>query len=674
MWLWGEENPGEGNMEQLRLSIATLDRCSEQLLQMMAALQHARSRVEDAWSGVAYMNWRENLDFQIGYCVNFFDALDSSRRAYTNYCYRVEGIAHLAAPLIRELGEIRSALRADCAISSLPFTDCSALLFSRAAQDLHHDQKNNELRVLSALRHLADERRVADQLCLSAIRDAAPDAWPARRDALAAVGITTFAQASDARIFSDIQAYAGTIARGFGNAADCQQFVALAAAYQQRSSLTTVLQESLGTEGVAVLLSEVSAWVIAQKNRDHPEAAQLVLALLGSLSEQNFQTAAARYPEIGIALSEYPTEVHQWWNGYGDSEDLYSPTAEQEKLVVLAPSLIGNLEGVAYWARGQANRIVLEQKITELEQKCSRNEPDQAAVRLRLAKLITIRRALLETDSPAEKTLISLQADAPSAPLAAIAVGDLDRSAYVSFQVSGMNATTANMTDSVRDAASLYRAEVKAALYAGAEHDIAVVAWIGYEAPNFFAVVSDANADRGSYQFATAIRGYRANNVDSSEKTFLAVFAHSYGSTTVMNAVKRENLGIDAFAMYGSAGVPADIGQVSDLHIPHHQVWVGETRDDRLAPIGRTVGRRPDPAQWSDVMHFATDGGVIDPETGEMLQAAHGHSQYVQPETESLRNMAMIGINASSRVLSDQIILAPGPTSSEQLQEQGAFV
>ena len=77
------------------------------------------------------------------------------------------------------------------------------------------------------------------------------------------------------------------------------------------------------------------------------------------------------------------------------------------------------------------------------------------------------------------------------------------------------------------------------------------------------------------------------------------------------------------------------------------KVWVGEAAWD---PVVHTAFFGVDPGSDEFGARTMSVAGGVDPETGEILTASVGHDWYLEPGTESLRNLSLIGIDRGDLV------------------------
>lgn len=81
---------------------------------------------------------------------------------------------------------------------------------------------------------------------------------------------------------------------------------------------------------------------------------------------------------------------------------------------------------------------------------------------------------------------------------------------------------------------------------------------------------------------------------------------------------------------------------MNDLHVRNHNVYVGEAPFD---PVPNSAWFGSDPAAPSYGAKKMAVGGGFDAITNEFLAPSFGHNDYFGVGTESMRNMALIGID-----------------------------
>jgi hypothetical protein len=387
-----------------------------------------------------------------------------------------------------------------------------------------------------------------------------------------------------------------------------------------------------------------------------------LLAGLSRLSRAELSEFGRDYPAVIAELIASPPaakDVATWW----------TTTAFNQRTSMLrgTPQLIGALEGLPYSVRDSANRLFLVQSQTEIRQRMEdgvgRAVRDELTARLNMLSEVA---AALETGpGEAKRTLVSL--DATGEGRAVIAVGDLRTADYVSYLVPGMffgvgaqigawTDTAAELGDVQRDwlerladdadAVSTPAESAESAQPAESAEPIptvATIAWIGYQTPSIVNVASMELAREGRDALTDSLEGLRVAR--GADQPYLAILAHSYGSTAALLALEENDVAVDALAMVGSPGSSART--VAELHVTGGNVWVAGAEWDPI-PASGAFGSQPMSPEFG-AHHFGVDGGH-DPVTGEPLTGAVNHNDYFVSGGESFRNLALIGIGKGAHV------------------------
>lgn len=370
-----------------------------------------------------------------------------------------------------------------------------------------------------------------------------------------------------------------------------------------------------------------------QSNRVLRELSQVSLSDIAAFIQAN-PTA------IDSLLTDPPlaAEVSIWWSSLDGERRVALRTA--------TPELVGNLDGIPFAYRDIANRSMLTLTIDELEATIA-NEDGRTIVenaKMQLRMLTSIDEALGSAHSDSRRTLMSLDVDGQGK--AAIVLGDLRTADYVTFMVPGMFFTIEGQMGYWTDAAARLGDEQRSWLALLGEHPdatVATVAWIGYQTPNLTNVGSIENALEGRDLLAGAIQGLQS--LRGADQPYVTVIGHSYGSTAALMALTEYDFEVDALAVVGSPGSPAK--SVDELHVRDGNVYVGEAPWDPV-PDSAFFGSDPGSASYGARIFGAV--GATDPLTHEQLAASFGHIEYFTPGTESLRNLALIGIDAGDLV------------------------
>jgi hypothetical protein len=178
-----------------------------------------------------------------------------------------------------------------------------------------------------------------------------------------------------------------------------------------------------------------------------------------------------------------------------------------------------------------------------------------------------------------------------------------------------------------------------AALAAEASHlqpgaRLAVIAWLGYPAPAMLstAILTSDDAEAGARALRPLVTAL-ARHGDQ-----VALLCHSYGS--VVCGLAAPGLPVSDIAVFGSPGMDASSVAALDTKA---RVWAGRGGDDliRFVPHVQFLG-----------IGFGAD--PVSPGFGARVFAAGpgGHSDYLRPDSVSLRNLAEIALGAPAAVTS----------------------
>ena len=330
-----------------------------------------------------------------------------------------------------------------------------------------------------------------------------------------------------------------------------------------------------------------------------------------------------------------------WWAGRS--------SASKKSFLSEAPALLGNLEGIPYRARDNANRSLLSKSITELNASMSQlGRGEVVAARLRLHMLEQVRHAVGSSTATQPKSLLTF--DGSGQGRAAIVIGNLAKADYVSYLVPGMFFSVDTALGTWTDIATDLNQEQTQWLSRLAEVDpsmagksVATVAWIGYETPGITQIASLSLAQEGADLIGRAIDGVQS--LRSRSEPFVTVIGHSYGSTAAMIELAKGGLQVDALALIGSPGSAAQTA--SDLSVRNDNVYVGEAAWD---PVVNSAFYGSDPGSGAFGAKKMSVAGGVDPITHRALTASAGHLGYFEPGSESMRNLALIGLNQGALV------------------------
>ncbi|BDI21945.1 alpha/beta hydrolase [Herbiconiux sp. L3-i23] len=324
-------------------------------------------------------------------------------------------------------------------------------------------------------------------------------------------------------------------------------------------------------------------------------------------------------------------ETETWWNSLS--------SARQAELIEDDPVLVGNLDGVPFDVRDEVNRAVLAERISDIGSALTNGMGKAAAVQSAqtLRMLNEIDESLDREDGTPKRRLIVLDTEFPGK--AAVALGDLEQADFISVLVPGaLLSVREHMSEWTKVTADLYAEQEAWQSTFDDERTVATVSWIGYQTPDVTNAIGLDLAEAGATALSSFVNGIKS--LRPGAEPYISVFAHSYGATATTYALSRGWMSIDALAMMGSPG--GDVSDVSGLAVPDDRVWVGEAPWD---PFVNSAFFGIDPSAPSFGAKRMSVSGAADPVTGAALSASVGHDWYLEPGTESLRNLSLIGID-----------------------------
>lgn len=406
-----------------------------------------------------------------------------------------------------------------------------------------------------------------------------------------------------------------------------------------------------GTVNIAA--ARVPAWKLASL---HGVELLDQLALLTRSQLGSFVTSHPASVDALLANPPAAAEIATFWS--------QTTAAQHANLLSAAPRVVGGVEGFPYSVRDVANRTNLTNLENGIRSQLSTGVGRAAADELtkQLHMLEQVRTALKVGSSKNPRELVSL--DASGEGRAVIIIGNASTADYVDYLIPGMFSDVdtqivafADSSDNIATQQQAWIKKLNPGVPASQLPTVATFAWIGYQTPNIVNVASMQLAREGQVSFTASLEGLRAERaarvtkaadgtVTAGTQPYVAVLAHSYGSTAVMLSLQDDAVSVDALAIVGSPGSPAR--SVSQLKVTNGNVWVGAAETDPVPQTG-IFGSQPLSASYG-AHRFGVDGAT-DPVSQSSLRGAVGHNDYFVSGTESLRNMVLIGINRGDLVL-----------------------
>ena len=359
-----------------------------------------------------------------------------------------------------------------------------------------------------------------------------------------------------------------------------------------------------------------------------------------------------------------PQEVASWWSSLSDDD--------KQWMIEQHPDVIGNLEGVDYTSRNQANRIMLprlqQQAKEELDAYVAKvgphmNGPElEEFVRLsaRVKALDQIDQTLKQEADGVPRYLMQLDPSGPNI-LAAVSQNNPDDADHIGVIVPGMTTSVAgngkggSILD-YDDHARVMRESAERA--AGHGQKVAMVSFFGYDAPP--GVIRASNTDMaqaGAKKLSSFLTGIDAAREHGAGDAHITVAAHSYGSTTAGIAATLVGDGvIDDLVQFGSPG--SGVQDVGEFHVPEGHTYVSAAPrvNDMVQGVGpdSSFGKNPD--KMDGYKHLSGDvGGIkLTRGPGKILPAPvpdpfGSHSDYFTKDTQANRDIgSVIGGNPPS--------------------------
>ncbi len=212
-------------------------------------------------------------------------------------------------------------------------------------------------------------------------------------------------------------------------------------------------------------------------------------------------------------------------------------------------------------------------------------------------------------------------------------LGDLARADRIAVLVPGADGSLAHFDGAVWVGGGA-RALAAEARRTAPGVRLAVVAWLGYDAPSTRspAVLTAGRARDGARALADLVGGLRRVNARAT----VALLCHSYGSVVCGIAGPRLGGSVTDIALYGSPGTTrADAADVSATA----RVWAARSRGDwtRYVPHVRVAG-----------LGFGRD--PVSPAFGARPfdAGAGAHGAYLRPGTTALRSLTRIALGTAS--------------------------
>ncbi|MFH8972453.1 alpha/beta hydrolase [Streptomyces sp. NPDC017890] len=299
---------------------------------------------------------------------------------------------------------------------------------------------------------------------------------------------------------------------------------------------------------------------------------------------------------------------------------------QRESLARRYPLAVGNMNGAPVELRYLANRAALR-KARAVERLRMHDKRLSLSGQREAGRLAHHYESLLDPDRHI------LAFDPAGSGRIAEVFGDLDRADRVSVVVPGVDTELLTFQRSARKysapvgmAESLHAAERRAS--PGTR--TAVIAWADYTSPSGLGMeaATATRAEQGAARLNALLRALPGRSP-------VSLFCHSYGSVVCGLAAGTLPGRVSDIAVAGSPGMRAE--NATHLHTSA-QVWAMRDAEDWIQDVPYLeVGGL---GHGADPVSAAFGARVLS------ARGAEGHSGYFVPGTESLRNLAEIGVGA----------------------------
>ncbi|MCD5351015.1 alpha/beta hydrolase [Kineosporia mesophila] len=430
--------------------------------------------------------------------------------------------------------------------------------------------------------------------------------------------------------------------------------------------------EELARDARSLLVDECAAYVAEAVRRagDVDQDLSQVLngqVMSGALAQYDYRSpddAALRGENAGVAdlygqpaKDATPAQNKAWWDSLTE--------AEKTEILKDHPDWINNRNGLPADVLDAASTALLpvyqeqvKDQLWSLRNELAGLGPDDKDRKKALEKAIgelEDKRDSLDTVDRLgrqDSTMILGLDISNQRAQAIISNGNPDTADQVGVFTPGLTSTVQDMDGYAEDMRKM-RLGAERSLNrdpATAGEDVAMVTWLGYQAPQISAEsltdfdgdsVAMANSARtGGDRLAEFYQGINVKN-DHADITALG---HSYGSTTTGYALQHANTGVDRVAFFGSPGL--GVNDVNDLKVPSGKVFYEEANWDGVGDLQR-FGK--DPSEMDGVVQLDTNE-VQDAQEGK-LSGITLHTSYLNEGTTSQHNLQSLVAGQEDRVV-----------------------
>jgi hypothetical protein len=346
---------------------------------------------------------------------------------------------------------------------------------------------------------------------------------------------------------------------------------------------------------LAVLADDVGATAAAMRMADTSGAVDVVKIDQATLDALRAGEPAS--PELVALLRSTPAgpEMARVWAEL---------TPEQRaRLLRAIPELVGNADGIPFRDRYLANHLMIERDLATERAKPS---PDRGRID-RLGRLADMQVVIYQPDKGRIATVR----------------GDIETAHHVGVFVPGTSSSFEDFLDGTNGTDNKAK-EIYVEADRAAPGDVAVISWLGYDAPPS---IPDA-AFPGRAEDGGRLLTSFTRDMGLRPDQHLTLVGHSYGSTVIGRAALDGAPARDLVVL-GSPGMGVD--HASDLHLPG-TVYAERAPQDPVANL-ESFGQDPTSPSFGGTRLTTNRAG-----RPEVV----GHSRYFDPRTESVANVGRV--------------------------------
>lgn len=358
---------------------------------------------------------------------------------------------------------------------------------------------------------------------------------------------------------------------------------------------------------------------------------------------------APRMSPVPTARSN-PRQINAWWRALNPRQ--------QNQFEERFPDAIRNLDGIPTDVRNELNMSALYDGITRLHNGWLDAQGSWHTDPEKLADLQALRDTLAA--HPGASLILLDTTGNPSKVLAAVGIGEVDTAERVGVTVGGLSTrVSSSVADMVREveAQRSKAIELRGRAKAPNPAAVAVVAWLGYDAPEGLkSVFHDWRARDGAGPLNNFYRGLAATTQTLDQH--ITAFGHSYGSLTTSLALQR-GAPVSDVVLYGSPGT--ELTNAAQLGVaPGHAYYLIGVNDDvaEVIPGFGAFGSAPQNVPGMTALSTSTGlalGGAYG--DGALHERAFGHAEYEQMGSNGELRMSGYNMAAVLAGLPDDLVL-----------------